>query len=152
MKVERRDYPCWAIVEPAMDVKGKWVAHCLEFDTLAQADDPATAVELLLQSTNDIVLEDLRAGVDPLERRAPADDEGWSLLRFVAEQSASDRFDTLREALQVVSERKIDESKLVIAVQFFLRYQRASASSHLASDGAREMFFQARERTVAMAG
>jgi len=149
-KVERRDYPCWAIVEPAPDVAGKWVAHCLEFDTLAQADDPGTVIKLLLEATNAIVLEDLRAGVDPLERRTDPDDEGWALLRFVAEQP-SNRFGTLQEVLNDISQENVDASKVVIAAQFFLRYKRSLTSSHLASDGARETFFQARER-VALAG
>jgi hypothetical protein len=149
--VERRDYPCWAILEPAPDVKGKWVAHCLEFDTLAQADDPAAAFGLLLQSTNEIVLDDLRLGVDPLERRAPPDDEGWSLLRYVADHPFANRVSTIQEVLDKISEHKVDADQVVIVAQFFLRYQRSRPSAHLAPETAREMFFQARERSIAMA-
>jgi hypothetical protein len=41
---------------------------------------------------------------------------------------------------------------VVIAAQFFLRYQRSMTSSHLSSEGARETFFQARERGIALTG
>ena len=155
-KVERRDYPCWAIIQPAPDIKGKWVAHCLEFDTLAQADDPEVAYSLLLQSTNEIVLEDLRAGMDPLARRAPQDDEGWSLLRFVTENPDSTRTGALppdlwREIRAKVESEQEDRYQ-VIAIQFFLGYQRAVASSQLASGEATQTLFQTRQRSlVAMA-
>jgi hypothetical protein len=150
-KVERRDYPCWATIEPAPDIEGKWVAHCLEFDTLAQADDPETAVELLLESTSEIVLEDLRNGVDPLERRAPQDDEGWSLLRFITEKPDSTRSGTgnYREMWDEVKD-KAARNLVVIAVQFFLGYQRSVASAHLDPEKAQQMFFQTRERNVAV--
>lgn len=143
-KVERRDYPCWFIVEPAPDVAGNWVAHCLEFDTLSQAEDPATAIKLLLESTTQIVLDDLCADADPLERRAPADDDGWALLRFVSEQP-SRRVSTFEE-LSDIANRKANDRDVVIAAQFFLRYERSVPSSHLASSPARGTLFQSRER------
>lgn len=150
-KVERRDYPCWAIVEPAPDVQGKWVAHCLEFDTFSQADDPETAVRLLLQSTDEIVLEDLRAGMDPLERRAPQEDEGWALLGYIAEQPKQRVFATFEEMSRNIKEANEDLQKVVIAAQFFLKYQFSIPSARLSSKGTRSLFLQVRERQESLA-
>jgi hypothetical protein len=148
-KVERRDYPCWAIIQPASDIPGKWVAHCLVFDTLAQADDPEVAYALLLQSTSEIVLEDLRAGMDPLDRRAPQDDEGWSLLRFVTEEPDSTSTGALTPDLWTeIRTQTAAGHPQIIAIQFFLGYQRAVASSHLASAEATQTLFQTRQRDL----
>jgi len=144
-KVERRDYPCWATVEPAPDIAGKWVAHCLEFDTMAQADDPQTAVKLLLENTHDIVLEDLRAGMDPLERRAPQDDEGWSLLRFITEKPDKSRSGS-GDYREMWDQLKSQHDAVVVAIQFFLGYVRRVASAHLDSVSTQQMFFQVRTR------
>jgi hypothetical protein len=149
--VERRDYPCWAIVEPAPDIQGKWVAHCLEFDTLAQADDPENAVALLLHSTSEIVLEDLRAGMDPHDRRTPQEDEGWALLEFISAAPKSMRFDTYREMQEKIAEASGHPRDIVIAVQFFLTYQRSVESARLSPQKAHPSFFQARERNVSLA-
>lgn len=130
-QMERRDYPCWAVIERAPDIEGKWVAHCLDFDTLAQADDPATALELLLASTIDIVLDDLRAGVDPSARRAPDDDEHWSLLPLVVRDPAQAR--KAEPAFWNEVSAKMDA--LVVA-QFFLGFIRSFASPHLAPESA----------------
>ncbi len=146
-RIERRDYPCWAIVEPAPDIQGKWVAHCLEFDTLAQADDPETAVRLLLESTEEIVLEDLRAGMDPLDRRTPQDDEGWALLGYIAEQPQPRIFASFEEMLKKLTADNEDPRQIVIAVQFFLSYQRPIASGQLSSSKkTHTVFLQVRER------
>lgn len=82
-----RCYVCWAVLESAPDIKGAWVAHCPEFGALAQASSgpgvsygaaAAKAVALLLEATKGVVRDDLREGLDPRKRRAPAND--WSDL------------------------------------------------------------------------
>jgi len=146
--VERRDYPCWAVVEPAPDIKGKWVAHCLEFDTLAQADDPETAVRLLVEGTNDIVLEDLRAGVDPLGRRAPQKDEHWEILRYVADKPEQKFFNTFKDLENTLSAAGQPLEAIVITAQFFLGYERSASTARLTSSEQSPLALQVRPRRV----
>lgn len=118
--IERRVYSCWAIVEPAPDVKGKWVAHCLNFDTLSQADDVETATKLLIEATGEVVLEDLQEGLNPEDRRAP--DEDWAVIEQLVDASAYESFDEIMK--KVGSESRAERGRWVIGCQFMLICER----------------------------
>ena len=116
--IERRVYPCWVIVEPAPDVKGKWVAHCLDFDTLSQADDAETAAKILIEATMDTILEDLMEGANPETRRAP--DEDWAIIEQLVDAPQYGSFAELKEKMDPT----IDRGRFVIGCQFVLTFDR----------------------------
>jgi predicted RNase H-like HicB family nuclease len=103
-------------VESAPDVQGKWVAHCLDFNTLAQADDPETAMRLVMEAAVEIVEDDLRDGVDPKERRATEDD--WSILEEVATRGQT--FASLQDCLRSVENRRPSDGEHWVIVAEFL--------------------------------
>lgn len=69
------------VVAPAEDIAGVWVGHCLDFDVISQGSDPQEAIEAVIEAVAMTVLDDLDAGLDPRERRAP--DEDWARLAKV---------------------------------------------------------------------
>jgi predicted RNase H-like HicB family nuclease len=72
----------WVMVEPAEDIPGLWVAHCLDLDVISQGDSPSEAVESVREAMEMTVLDDLNSGLNPSERgRAP--EEFWARLAHV---------------------------------------------------------------------
>lgn len=74
-------FASWIFVEPAEDIPGLWVAHCLDFDVISQGDNPAHAIESVTEAVAMTLLDDLHHDLDPNERRAPA--EFWDQLAHV---------------------------------------------------------------------
>src|SRR5258706_5776124 len=68
----------WVLMQPASNVPGEWLAHCLDFDVMSQGNSPSHALEMIFEAINITVEEDLRARRDPFARRAP--DEEWKTL------------------------------------------------------------------------
>ena len=80
-----------------------------------------------------MVLEDLRVGVDPLERRTPQDDDGWAKLEFILEEPT-----TFASFDELAGKRAPgDDVQPLIAVQFSLSYFRALPTAHLAAKRAK---------------
>ncbi|HEY1555814.1 MAG TPA: hypothetical protein VGF94_13340 [Kofleriaceae bacterium] len=75
---QKRVYSCWMLIEPAEDVPGLWVSHCLNFDVIAQGENPLEALESLREAVTLMVSDDLLNGRDPQERVAP--EEEWNKL------------------------------------------------------------------------
>lgn len=75
---ETRTFQCVAIVTPGESVPGSWIAHCLDYDVAAQADDPDVAVRLVAEATAIAIADDLSEGLDPDGRKAPP--EEWRKL------------------------------------------------------------------------
>jgi predicted RNase H-like HicB family nuclease len=109
-------YNLWVTVQRAPDLRGIWLAHCLDFDVMSQGSTPREAVSMVCEAI-DIVLEADRAvGRDPYERRAPESD--WAEM-----------FEAVREgepgAFADVIDRPIgdeDEDRfLVVALEIFVR-------------------------------
>jgi hypothetical protein len=84
MSVSSRPHACnlSVLVKPAPDLPGRWVAHCLDLDLMAQADSLWHAVDVTLAVLSEAVADDLHAGLDPLGRRQ-APHEFWMELRRV---------------------------------------------------------------------
>lgn len=66
------------VVEPAEDISGVWVGHCLDFDVISQGSDPREAIEAVIEAVAMTLLDDLQNNLDPRDRRAP--DEFWVRL------------------------------------------------------------------------
>jgi predicted RNase H-like HicB family nuclease len=104
-------FTSWMLVEPAEDIPGIWVGHCLDFDVVSQGDNPQDAIASVTEAVAMTVVDDLQNGLDPNERRAPA--EFWDRLARV-----------LKHGEQVkISEVKGD-SKFVLATQVTLVLER----------------------------
>jgi len=140
--IERRVYPCWVIVEPAPDVKGKWIAHCLNFDTLAQADDAETAAKILIEATVYTILDDLAEGADPEARRAP--DEDWAIIEQLVDAPLYSSFAELEKEMDPAGER----GRFVIGCEFVLTFDHLAVPAHPAPVEAGRPMFPLRARKV----
>ena len=132
--IERRVYSCWVIVEPAPDVKGKWIAHCLDFDTLSQADDAETAAKILIEATTHTILDDLAEGANPEARRAP--DEDWAIIEQLVDAPQYGSFAELKEKVDLAGDR----GRFVIGCQFVLAIDRLEPARQTSAQPGRPMF------------
>jgi len=82
--LHREWFPCWALIRPAEDLPGQWVAHCLEFDVVSQGDSPKHALEMIVEATAMVIEDDLNSDRNPHSRRAPS--EFWDELRRIQER------------------------------------------------------------------
>lgn len=80
---EIREYNFWLHVHPAEDIDGEWVAHCLDLDVVSQGNSLKNAFDMVIEATLMVVCDDLNAGRDPLERRAPKKfwDPMWAIVQ-----------------------------------------------------------------------
>ena len=74
-------FTSWMVVEPAEDMPGVWVAHCLDFDVISQGDSLQLAIDSVTEAVAMTVVDDLQNGLEPNDRRAPA--EYWEHLARV---------------------------------------------------------------------
>ena len=117
MKIEQRAFSCVAVVTPGERVLGKWVAHCLTFDVLAQANDPESALELVIAATREACLDDLNEGRDPTERKAPEDD--WKIFHAAMVDGVETTIDEARR-----QPRTVDGRLAVIVASFTFTCRR----------------------------
>jgi len=61
------------MLQPAIDLPGQWVAHCLEMDVMSQGDSLSNAIESIQEAIELSLMDDLEAGVS----RAGAPGEFW---------------------------------------------------------------------------
>ena len=73
-----RVFNLWVLVKPSSDVQGEWVAHCLELDVVTQGRSIQHAFQMAAEAATMVVVDDLDAKCDPLDRRAP--DQCWTDL------------------------------------------------------------------------
>jgi len=104
-------FASWIIVEPAEDIPGVWVAHCLEFDVISQGENPHHAIDSVTEAVAMTVVDDLHNGLDPNERRAPA--EYWDRLAQV-----------LKHGSQVSLSEVTGDANVVLATQVTLVFER----------------------------
>jgi predicted RNase H-like HicB family nuclease len=79
LKADKRlVFASWIVVEPAEDIPGLWVSHCLDFDVISQGETPQDAIDAVTEAVAMTVVDDLHSDLDPSERRAPA--EFWDRL------------------------------------------------------------------------
>jgi hypothetical protein len=82
MQVANRQFNLWALVQPAEDMPGQWVAHCLDLDVVTYGTSPKHAFEMVCDAAKIVLLDDLNRNHEPLLRRAP--DELWRPLWEIA--------------------------------------------------------------------
>lgn len=70
-RLEERVYDAWVVLRRAEDVEGEWVAHCLDFDVIAQGVSMQEAAEAAKEAIGIILADDVEAKLDPYDRRAP---------------------------------------------------------------------------------
>jgi predicted RNase H-like HicB family nuclease len=76
-KIERRKV--WVVVSPAERVPGEWLAHCLDLNIMSQGRSLSHALDMMIEAVELVVDEDCKAGLDPFDRSAPAEDWAeWS--------------------------------------------------------------------------
>lgn len=69
-----------AVIYPAEDLPGQWIAHCLELDVVTQGDSAEDAVAMLDDALRTLAYENLSHGQPPFQfRSAPAED--WERFR-----------------------------------------------------------------------
>lgn len=89
------DYNFWMIVKRSLDLPGQWIAHCLDVDVVSQGNSFEQAFRMGFEAVAMVIAEDLRAGDEPLARRAPPqvwDDELWDALKRGAFDISYDEF------------------------------------------------------------
>jgi len=67
------------LVTPSSEVRGQWVAHCLNLGVVTQGDSIQHAFMMAREAVLQVVIDDLAQGLDPLERE-PADASWWQLV------------------------------------------------------------------------
>ena len=70
-RLEERVYDAWVVLRRAEDVKGEWVAHCLDFDLVAQGLSMQEAAEAAKEAIGLVLTDDIEAKLNPYDRRAP---------------------------------------------------------------------------------
>lgn len=83
--LEKRVYSCWIVVEPAEDMPGTWVSHCLNFDVVSYGDSVVDAVVSVCEAVEDVVIDDLSNGLDPLQRGSTTPSGCWERLKKIVE-------------------------------------------------------------------
>jgi hypothetical protein len=82
---DKRVYSCWIVVEPAEDMAGTWVSHCLNFDLVSYGDSPTDAMKSVCEAIEDAVIDDFEHQRDPSQRGATTPPECWTLLNKILE-------------------------------------------------------------------
>lgn len=77
---EKRVYSCWIVVEPAEDIPGTWVSHCLNFDLVSYGDSPKDAADSVCDAVETVIVDDLQNQRDPLQRGSTTPPECWQRL------------------------------------------------------------------------
>ncbi|MFH0901641.1 MAG: hypothetical protein V2A73_13520 [Pseudomonadota bacterium] len=77
MKLQHRLH---AVIYPAEDLPGQWIALCLELDIATQGNSAEHAIEMLDDALRVVAHERMNAGLPPFEfRSAPPED--WERFR-----------------------------------------------------------------------
>jgi hypothetical protein len=68
-----------AVIYPAPDLPGEWVAHCLELDLVTQGTGALHACEMMNEAIRMVAEERIAMGLPPFEFRS-APPEAWQRL------------------------------------------------------------------------
>jgi hypothetical protein len=74
----------WTKIVPT-ELKGQWVAHCLDFDVMSQGNSPQHALKMLNEAMAISLSDDMMNGVDPHTRRVS--DSEWDAFRELLSQA-----------------------------------------------------------------
>jgi predicted RNase H-like HicB family nuclease len=115
--MQHRVYTAWAIVQPAPDLPGQWVAHCLEFDVVSQGNSMMEALEMVFEATQAVICDDLNDGRDPIVARNTAPDEYRRLLKEILRDGEGA---PLSDILAASANGEVAEA----AIQLYMEFQR----------------------------
>ncbi len=74
----------WVLIEPADDVPGQWVAHCLNLDVMSQGNSPLHARDMIAEAIALTLADDFEHHRNPWTRPS-APKEFWDKLQDVFE-------------------------------------------------------------------
>jgi len=60
------EFPLLVVIYPASDIKGQWIAHCLETDVVTQGDSTDHAFEMMAETLESISKFNLSHGRFPV--------------------------------------------------------------------------------------
>jgi predicted RNase H-like HicB family nuclease len=69
----------WILLNPAEDVEGQWVAHCLDLDVVTQGSSLEHAAIMAREAVDLVIETDAAAGQNPFDREE-APQEDWQRL------------------------------------------------------------------------
>lgn len=128
-------FASWVVVEPAEDIPGLWVSHCLDFDVVAQGESAQQAIEAVSEAVAMTVLDDVTHGLDPNERRAPP--EYWEQLAHVLKHGQQVKLSevtgkvTLATQVTLVLERLVEHNNDRAAPSDFSQFNVPPATAHV---------------------
>lgn len=73
----------WILVEPAPDLPGVWVSHCLTFDLVSQGPTLKKAIAMIKEAIQMAIDDDLAEGRDPYDRITTPDSQWERLTKVV---------------------------------------------------------------------
>jgi len=90
--VKQRTFDLHIVLWPDTEIRGRWMAHCLELDVLTWGTSVEHAVEMVREAAGMVLVDDLSKDRDPLLRRAPQEDwdSMWTRLRGARPQPLSE--------------------------------------------------------------
>ena len=103
-----RRYNLWVYIFRSEEDPQTWISHCLELDIVAFGDSPVAARDAIRASLEDAILEDLKEGLDPLERNPAPRETHDAILRL--QFSGAD----------VAEREQVTEFAVILALQFAL--------------------------------
>ncbi|MBI5479973.1 MAG: hypothetical protein HY906_13995 [Deltaproteobacteria bacterium] len=74
------EFPFRVVVYPAPDLKGQWIAHCLETDIVTQGESAEHAVAMMADALETVGAYRVERGLFPVPRLRPAPPEVWALV------------------------------------------------------------------------
>lgn len=91
-----RVFNLWVVARRSPDVAGEWEAHCLDLDIVTQGRSLRHVFEMAAEAVGMTLLNDLAAGREPTDRRAPKEfwDGLWRLLAEGQPIKPTEAFDT----------------------------------------------------------
>ena len=122
---ETTSFRLWISVSRAPDVRGAWLAHCLDLDVMAQSDSLAHAFDDVREAVGFVLADDLRVGRNPLATRATAPPAAWAELWRVIDLAEK------RPPGEPVPAHQ--ERVTVFVAQCVVHVQRASTDNRVAS-------------------
>jgi hypothetical protein len=111
--VDKRVYSCWIVVEPAEDMAGTWVSHCLNFDLVSYGDSPADAAGGVCAAIEDAIVDDFQHQRDPSKRGATTPAECWAVLDEILKRGKTVKLSDVPAEAKVKLARQVNFAVVV---------------------------------------
>ena len=74
------EFPFRVVIYPAPDLKGQWIAHCLETDIVTQGESTQHALAMMADALETVGAYQIERGMLPVPHLRPAPQEVWDLV------------------------------------------------------------------------